>query len=84
MKMLSGNIAVGLWVLATTIMCVGLFGHVAGAYEWGQFLGLVALGFTTWVLSERRDHMRDRSVEHVIEVVEALNKGRGETRRHLH
>ena len=73
----------GLWVFATTIMFVGLFGHVAGAYEWGQFLALGALGFTTWKLSERRDRMRERSVEHIAEVVDALHEVRRAS-RHLH
>lgn len=81
MKMLSGHIAVGLWVLACTLMAVGLCGHVEYAYEWGQFLGLVALGFTTWIMSERRDRMREASVESIIQTVDALYSAREDTRR---
>lgn len=73
-----GYIAVGLWVLATTLMLYGSdqFHRDRGVdgMAWGIFMAVAALGFTTWVLSERRDRLRDASVDHIIEVVDALHR----------
>lgn len=79
---LSGYLATALWAAALLAMLAGTIDHSWAGLAWGLFLSQVALGFTTWKLSERRDSMRERSVEQITEVVDALHEAR-RARRHL-
>jgi hypothetical protein len=53
------------------------------SYAWGLFLAFGASAVTNWMLSERRDHLRERSVGTIAEVVDALHQGKSEI-SHLH
>jgi len=70
MSKLSGYIATCLWLTAVMCMVAGTIERNIYGVGWGLFLGMMGLGFTTWVMSERRDSQR---VDHVVELVDALH-----------
>jgi hypothetical protein len=74
-------IAVGLWVIAVSLMIDGTIDGTTISLAWGLFTGFGALASTTWILSERRDNLRERSVGYIAEVVDALHKGKQDVSR---
>lgn len=57
-------------------------GHNSIALGWGIFLGLVAVVPTGWAFVDRADRAaEDTSVEHIIELVDALQQEKRELTR---
>jgi hypothetical protein len=75
-----------LWTAAMVCMAFGTVesvreGHNSIALGWGIFLGLVAVVPTGWAILDRSHRREDVTVERIIEVVDALHKGRRELTR---
>lgn len=81
MKHLSGITAVALWALAASALLFGMIHHDLEAYAVANFLGLASLGATTWVMSERRERIREHTIDDVADVVDALYTAQGNIHR---
>lgn len=79
-------IACSLWIAALFFLCFGTIdsardGHNSPCLAWGVFLSVLALVPTVWLVIEHLCADReDTSLEHIIEVVDALHSGHGVTR----
>lgn len=84
MKMPRELTACALWVASLACMAFGSIdsgrvGHPSPVLAWGIFLAVVACVPTGWCILQRergRATVEDPTVEHIIEVVDALHQGR--------
>lgn len=87
MKMPREIIACALWVAAALLMCFGTLDSIQESRNmpllaWGIFLSVVACVPTGWCIVRRETEQHDgASVEHIVEVVDALHEGRREVSR---
>lgn len=84
-------IACALWVASAACMTFGSFdterlGHNSAVLMWAIYLAILACVPTGWCIIHRehsRSTVEDPTVEHIIEVVDALHDGRaGVSRLH--
>lgn len=78
--------ACAFWVAALSLMGFGTIdsmrdNHTSPFLAWGLFCAIVACVPTGWAILCRVHEGEDTSVEHIIEVVDALHQGKGELTR---
>lgn len=79
--------ACGLWVAALALMAFGSLdteraGRNSPFLAWGVFVSVLACVPTGWCIVKREAAKReDETVDHIIEVVDALHEGRRELTR---
>lgn len=87
MKMPREVTACALWVAASALMMFGSLdteraGHNSPFLAWGVFCAIIAVVPTVMSLLDRtRSRHEEETVEHIIEVVDALHAGRSEVTR---
>lgn len=87
MKKTRDLFACGLWVVAVTLMTFGTFAysrsdHTTPLLAWGLFSGVMACVPTGWSIIEKLcDRQEQTSVEHIVEIVDALHQARRDVAR---